>query len=256
MERVVLCSSLHALLPFVGQADAAAADSFVDAIAHAECQSGQAHVMSVNWTFWKDVGMLSESDLSRQMAHRSPAFSTLLANGIGAEEAPAVFERLLALNIPQVIVSPLPIGVVASLVADINRAAGGVESPGGSSGRPGLAVAYAAPESDTQKALVVIWQRLFGIAPIGIHDDFFELGGHSLMATQLLAHIRKDLQVTLPLRSLFEATNVAKLAELVDAALVQAQASLQRSIEAMSPQEIAALLVEKRRLKAARSTVV
>ncbi|GBF77900.1 putative non-ribosomal peptide synthetase, partial [Paenibacillus sp. 598K] len=44
---------------------------------------------------------------------------------------------------------------------------------------------YAAPESELEKTLVLIWQRVLGVSPIGITDNFFELGGTSIQAVLL-----------------------------------------------------------------------
>jgi amino acid adenylation domain-containing protein len=76
---------------------------------------------------------------------------------------------------------------------------------------------YLAPRTDTEMQLVDIWSRILDLAPekIGVNDNFFELGGHSLLATQLIAKIRSELNVDLPLRVLFERASVAQLAESV-----------------------------------------
>ena len=77
--------------------------------------------------------------------------------------------------------------------------------------------AYAAPRSDTERLLVAIWAHALKLAPetIGVHDSFFELGGHSLLATQVIAKMRGQLDVDVPLKTLFERTSVAQLAEYI-----------------------------------------
>ena len=74
---------------------------------------------------------------------------------------------------------------------------------------------YVAPRNDTEQQLVEIWAQVLKLAPekIGVNDSFFELGGHSLLATQLIAKIRSQLDIDLPLKALFERPSVAQFAE-------------------------------------------
>jgi acyl carrier protein len=63
--------------------------------------------------------------------------------------------------------------------------------------------------------LVEIWQNLLNVKPIGIYDTFFELGGHSLLAIQVVARIKEQLQVDLPVRYLLQSQTIADIAEII-----------------------------------------
>ncbi len=80
---------------------------------------------------------------------------------------------------------------------------------------------YVAPRNDVEKRITEIWQLILDVPKIGIHDTFFSLGGHSLMATRVVARMRKELQVEVPLRLLFEHPSVATLAEALQSRLSQ-----------------------------------
>ncbi|MFI7549161.1 amino acid adenylation domain-containing protein [Micromonospora sediminimaris] len=53
------------------------------------------------------------------------------------------------------------------------------------------------------------------ITEVTPQDNFFELGGHSVLAAKLASRMRKELGVTVPMRSVFEAESLADLAELM-----------------------------------------
>jgi acyl transferase domain-containing protein/thioesterase domain-containing protein len=78
----------------------------------------------------------------------------------------------------------------------------------------GLQTTYAAPRSEIEQALAGIWQRVLGIALIGIYDNFFELGGDSLQAIQLIASVRDTLQIELMPHSLLQAPTISAFAAL------------------------------------------
>ncbi|HEX8391099.1 MAG TPA: amino acid adenylation domain-containing protein [Longimicrobium sp.] len=84
---------------------------------------------------------------------------------------------------------------------------------------------FAAPATETERALAALWTALLGVERIGVDDGFFDLGGHSLLATQLVSRIRAGLGAELPLRAIFEAPTLGALAERVDAARGRADAA-------------------------------
>jgi amino acid adenylation domain-containing protein len=96
-------------------------------------------------------------------------------------------------------------------------AAGALPAPAPQHRRPDRARPYEAPSNALEQRLVSLWEGLFGLAPIGIHDDFFELGGHSLLATQLVASLQRTLRLQVPLSVLFNAPTVASLAAALEA---------------------------------------
>jgi acyl carrier protein len=77
---------------------------------------------------------------------------------------------------------------------------------------------YVAPQTPTQERLAHIWRNLLGVEDVGITDSFFQLGGHSLMVMQVLARIRKEFEVEIPIRSLFEDPTINGLAKEVEEA--------------------------------------
>ncbi|HST59374.1 MAG TPA: amino acid adenylation domain-containing protein, partial [Longimicrobium sp.] len=82
--------------------------------------------------------------------------------------------------------------------------------------------AYTEPGTATEHALAAIWREVLGLERVGATDNFFDVGGHSLLATVMIGRIRRDLQVELSLRAVFEAPVLARLAERVDAAREEA----------------------------------
>jgi amino acid adenylation domain-containing protein len=93
---------------------------------------------------------------------------------------------------------------------------------------------YQKPRTQTEKILTEIWQQVLNVEKIGINDNFFDLGGHSLLANQIVSRIRAIFQIVFPLRRLFRAPTIAKLAIAV----------LQAQIEQSVDEETSKLLAE------------
>ncbi|MBA4364024.1 MAG: peptide synthase, partial [Pseudomonas sp.] len=65
-----------------------------------------------------------------------------------------------------------------------------------------------------EQQLAAIWAEVLGVARIGRRDNFFELGGHSLLAAQASARVELELGIELPLRALFESTDLQAYAAM------------------------------------------
>ncbi|HAL68228.1 MAG TPA: non-ribosomal peptide synthetase, partial [Pseudomonas sp.] len=64
------------------------------------------------------------------------------------------------------------------------------------------------PHSPLQRQVAAIWCEVLGLPQVGLQDDFFALGGHSLLATQIVSRTRQACDVELPLKALFDASEL------------------------------------------------
>lgn len=71
------------------------------------------------------------------------------------------------------------------------------------------------PESDGEKLLAQIWEKILKVENISVSDDFFALGGHSLLATQVVNEIRKQSGEAFSVRDLFDHPNIESFATLL-----------------------------------------
>jgi amino acid adenylation domain-containing protein len=100
---------------------------------------------------------------------------------------------------------------------------------------------YVAPRTPLEEAVAAIWVQVLGVAQIGVEDDFFALGGHSLLATQVVAQVRSDFAVDLPLHSLFTCPTIASLSSEIVRMMGDSEmdetAKLMAELEGMSDEE-------------------
>ena len=106
---------------------------------------------------------------------------------------------------------------------------------------------YIAPRTPIEEAIAAIWIDVLRIERAGVDDDFFALGGHSLLATQIIAQIRSDLSVNLPLHSLFTAPTIATLAAQVVQMMGDDDetAKLLAEVDQLSDEEVERLLASE-----------
>ncbi len=82
-----------------------------------------------------------------------------------------------------------------------------------------LSSPYVAPATELEQELTSLWAELLGRSAVGVADNLFELGGHSLLVARIVARVRQELGVEVPLSFLFQQPTVGDLAAFVAARL-------------------------------------
>ena len=139
---------------------------------------------------------------------------SMLACGITGSDSHELFARVLSGDHRDVVISSIAFGDVKrafdqTLTSRLQKAV-----PRAVDGK------VEAPESDgllnpVERVIADVWRELLGVEEIARDDDFFALGGHSLAAVRLFARIRKQFAVDLPLATLFQASTLEGLANVV-----------------------------------------
>ncbi len=74
------------------------------------------------------------------------------------------------------------------------------------------------PQGPLETALATLWAEVLGLPTVGRNAHFFALGGSSLLAMQMIARLRRELALQATLADLFEAPELAALAQRLEAA--------------------------------------
>jgi acyl carrier protein len=95
---------------------------------------------------------------------------------------------------------------------------------------------YLSPRTVLEGKISALVANLLGVPQVGVNDNLFLIGGHSLFGTQLIARIRDNFGVELPLRSVFECPTPALLAQEIERLMVarigsMTEAEIQRVLE-------------------------
>ncbi|MGN9779208.1 hybrid non-ribosomal peptide synthetase/type I polyketide synthase [Micromonospora sp. H33] len=96
-------------------------------------------------------------------------------------------------------------------------------------------VPYVAPRTALEETVAEVWAGILGVDRVGVHDNFFALGGDSLLAMRAVVHLRKALDVQVPIRVLFDSPTL-------EAAALAIEDQLLAELEEMSDEEARSLL--------------
>jgi len=210
LDFFVLCSSLASLVGNPGQVDYCAANAFLDAWAlQASRGDGvRARVVSINWDTWRDVGMAAATTAP---AGLQTARDQLLRKAITPLEGAEIFRRILAEDLPQIVVATVPIA--DRVRPEARRELPMEERPLARHPRPALQTAFIEPRSALEKQIAAEWAAALGLESVGIDDNFFDLGGDSLTALRVIARFQAETTFTCTVTDFYSAPSIRMLVE-------------------------------------------
>jgi len=220
LDAFVLFSSVASLLGSPGQGNHAAANAYLDALAHHRRSAGLP-ALSVNWGAWAEVGAAAREDRERRIQLQGVGAMTP-AEGIAALEAAleSGHAQLAAMVMDwERVRSRRAGGAERSLLAGLLGATPVAASSTGPALRQRLAEAPEARRAPLLAAHVAARvTRVLGLDDRGALDTrrpLHELGLDSLMAVELRNLLKADLELGVPLTAtlVFDHPTVEAIAE-------------------------------------------
>ncbi|QSJ15492.1 SDR family NAD(P)-dependent oxidoreductase [Nostoc sp. UHCC 0702] len=229
LDFFVCFSSNSALLGSPGQGNYAAANSFLDALAHYRQSQGMAG-LSINWGPWAETGMAA------QLAHQDQTrWASQGITPLSSQQGLQVLGNLLGQKIAQVGVLPVdwskflqtfPGGTELPLLSELAKPflQATAKRPQLTKQTELLAKLPDASPSDRLQLLTDYLQakvrtviRLDSSQTLDPQQSLQELGIDSLMTAELKNRIKAELDIDLPVKKFFEASSIEQLAHVLEA---------------------------------------
>ncbi|MBW4611876.1 MAG: SDR family NAD(P)-dependent oxidoreductase [Desmonostoc vinosum HA7617-LM4] len=220
LDFLVLFSSMTSMYGGFGQVDYCAANAFLDAFAHDNFYKREIPTISINWDWWQwdnwqDALLSFAPEIQANFKQMREQYGITFAEGVNT------LGHVLSLELPQVIVTTRNLQDVIDEHENFEVSHLWEKSLSNSKHlRPNLKTTYVAPSGEIECKVAQRYQELLGIEQVGIYDHFFDLGGNSLIGTQLIFQLRKDFQIELSTRLIFEASSVSALALVIEEVLI------------------------------------
>jgi acyl carrier protein len=207
LDFFVLFSSAGSVLGQAGQGNYAAANAFLDSLAHHRQAQGQP-ALSIDWGAWTGEGF-ADSGGGKRLAAR---LALLGIGGIAPKQALEMLGRLLGQRATQVVVVPVnwkqyrefyPAGSASPLLSELAREEADVPRPAGRTSERKDVFLAAEPAERWQLLHSYLRDqvaRVLGLSPskLDVQQPLSRLGLDSLMAVELKNRIAVDLEVNVP----------------------------------------------------------
>lgn len=224
LDFFLLCSSISSILGILGQIAYCAANAFLDAFAYTNTHENNVFTQSLNWDFWKEVGMGAETIQRLQESANITDGDLLLQAGILSSEGLVIFERVLATPYIQVVISPQDFSARFGQ-ADYQ----GLAQPQGTPDqmvsqthpvklhpRPPLSTEYTEPTTSFEKTFADMLQQYFGFQQVGIDDNLFEYGITSLDMIHINNNLKEKIRTDIPIVVMFEYPTIHSLGQYLE----------------------------------------
>jgi thioesterase domain-containing protein/NAD(P)-dependent dehydrogenase (short-subunit alcohol dehydrogenase family)/acyl carrier protein len=220
LDFFVLFSSVASVLGSPGQANYAAGNSYLDALAHARRAQGRP-ATAINWGPWAGSGMAAEAGRdeavkSRGMGLIEPEMGLdLLGKLIQSDAAQVAVMDAQWRDMLRLLGSRRP-ALLADIAAEVQESGGEATT-----GRVDHAFRQQLLEADEAKRTSLVQEyirqelaRIMGIEPSGLEVDqpLSTFGLDSLLALELKNNLEGRLDFTLPMAKLMEGPSIASLA--------------------------------------------
>jgi NAD(P)-dependent dehydrogenase (short-subunit alcohol dehydrogenase family) len=244
LDFFVLFSSAGSLLGQPGQGNYAAANAFLDALAHQRRARGR-HALSINWGAWTDLGFANTAGGKRLASH-------LALQGVRAlapSEALSVLGRLLGQGSTQIAAVPVdweryrqfhPAGTTLPLLSELTAGISDA-APVELAGETRAALLRADPEERRRLLQAYLSERVGLVLgtpadAVDVQQPLSNLGLDSLMAVELKNRIAIDLGVSLPMVTLLSGPSIDQaVATLLELLVCGASPSMESTPTALSP---------------------
>ncbi|HLO89367.1 MAG TPA: SDR family NAD(P)-dependent oxidoreductase [Nostocaceae cyanobacterium] len=222
LDFFVIFSSVAALLGPLGQANHAAANAFLDALAHYRLAAGLP-ALSINWGIWDEIGAAAKRKAGERMA----------TQGIGTikpQQGLQVLEQVFQQPSAQVGVMPINWQqwrqfqskvVNPPLLAQLIQEQAEIQQQEEEQGKVSLtknALLAAEPQERRQLLESYLHEQVarilrMPISKLDVQQPLTNLGLDSLMAIELKNQVENNLEVLIPVTKLLEGPSITQLAE-------------------------------------------